>query len=76
MVHMLKRLAVAFGIFVVSLAVLMLPTVMAAYRNVTRGNATGLGFATGSASENVFRVLILLLLAFVAFWLSGKLVRV
>lgn len=72
---MVKRVTVAVGIFFVLLGVLMLPTIIAVYRSLTRDEATGVGFVMGSPGENVFRVVVLLVLASIAFWLSGKLIR-
>lgn len=72
---MIKRVAVAVGIFFVLVGVLMLPTIISVYRNLTRDEASGVGFVMGSPAENVFRAVVLLVLASIAFWLSGKLIR-
>jgi hypothetical protein len=69
------RITVAAGILIASLAVLMLPTAVAAYRNIAKGNATGIGFAVGSPAENALRLLVVLALALLAFWLSGRVIR-
>jgi hypothetical protein len=71
----MKRLAVAFGVFIVSLAVLMLPTLIGMYRDIENGKATGFAFVLGSSAENVYRLAVLLVLWMFAYWISGKLVR-
>jgi hypothetical protein len=73
---MLKRLIVASVIFLVEIAVLMLPILIGIYRGITRERATGIAFVLGSATENVFRIVVLLILAILAYWLSGRLVKV
>jgi hypothetical protein len=62
----MKRLAVAFGVFNVSLAVLMLPTLVGMYHDIVSGKATGFAFVLGSSAENVYRLAVLLLLGMFA----------
>ena len=72
----MKRLAVAGVIFLVEIAVLMLPVLISIYRGITHERATGIAFVWGSATENVFRIVVLLILAMFAYWLSGRLVKI
>jgi len=73
---MLKRLIVASGIFLVGIAVLMLPTLIGIYRGITRERAIGIAFVVGSTTENVVRIVVLLILGIFAYWLSGRLVKI
>jgi hypothetical protein len=70
----MKRYAVAVALFGIFVAALVAASLYHAYRAVLNGHATGVGFVRGSAAENTFRLIILLLLAGLAYWLSGKLV--
>ena len=73
---MLKRLLVAFPIFFGLLILLLVPVFIRIYRAITTEGMTGIGFSRGSLAENFFRLLVLLLLAIAAYWISGKLLRV
>jgi hypothetical protein len=72
---MVKRLLVSVPIFFVLLLLLLLPTIYRAYRVFSREHVTGFGFVSGSPAENAFRILVLVLIALVAYWISGKLLR-
>jgi hypothetical protein len=72
---MLKRLLVATVIFFVSLGLLMLPSLISIYRDISEGRATGIAIVVGSAGENIYRIGILVVSAAFAYWLSGKLIR-
>jgi hypothetical protein len=72
---MLRRLVVAGAILLVSLALLMLPMLIAVYRGITRDGASGIGFVVGSLTENIVRIAVLLVLAIFSYWLSGKLLK-
>jgi hypothetical protein len=70
----LKRLLLAALIFLGTIGILLVPALVAAYRAIAKGGGTGIAFVVGSVAENVFRVVILLLLALLAWWISGKLI--
>ena len=70
---MAERLIVACVIFFVLLVVLHLPVLIRIYRHMSKGSGTGIGLVMGSPLENVFRLVIVLILATLAYWLSGKL---
>ena len=69
----LRRLAVATLMFLGMVGAVLLPTLVALYREISQGKASGI--IVGSPAENSFRMVVLLFLAVLAFWLSGKLVR-
>ena len=71
----MKRLTVGSVIFLVLLAIVQLPSLLAAYRSISPERATGVAFVLGSPTEILFRVLVLVILIALAYWLSGKLVR-
>ena len=70
----LKRLLVAALIFLGSIGVLLVPALVAVYRAIAKGGASGIGFVVGAMAENIFRLVVLLLLALLAWWIAGKLV--
>ena len=72
---MLRRALLTCLIFFVLLFLLMLPVLIRIYVRMSRGGATGIGFVRGSLTENLFRVVVLLILAMLAYWLSGKFLR-
>jgi hypothetical protein len=69
----MKRFLVAAVILLSSLGLWLLPTLIRLYRAVERAEASGIGFVVGSVGENVLRLIVLLLLAALAWWISGKL---
>jgi threonine/homoserine/homoserine lactone efflux protein len=72
----MKRLLLTGLLFFVLVAMWQAPFFIAAYRSISGGRATGVGFVMGSPAENLFRILMVVVLAFLAYWISGKLVRV
>jgi len=66
---------VACLIFFVLICGLHLPVLQRIYRHMSTGKATGIGFVVGSPTENLFRVVVLAVLAALAYWLSGSLLR-
>ena len=72
--HRMGRWLVALALFVVSSTSVVGLMLYRAYRSVSEEHATGFAFVLGSPAENVFRVLVLILLAVGAYWASGRLV--
>jgi len=72
---MAKRLIVTCVIFFVLVVMVHVPILIRILWHMSRGTATGIGFVVGSLTENVFRVVVLSILAALAYWLSGKLLR-
>ena len=73
---MLKRLLVAAAVFFALVLVWHMPTIIIMYRTFSRERVFGFAFVLGSPLENVVRVVILLLSAMIAFWISGRLIKV
>ena len=69
----MRRLLVASFIFLISLSLLMLPSLLAIYHGISRG-ATGFAYVVGSVRENLYRIGAVLVSAAFAYWLSGKLI--
>jgi len=69
------RLLVALGFFVLLLCALLVPDVIRIWRRMNRGKATGIGFVVGSRAENIFRLVVVIVLTIFAYWLSGKFVE-
>ena len=68
---MVKRLLVSIPVFFGLLLLLLVPT---NYRLLS-GRATGVSFVVGFfPAGNAVRILLLVLIALVAYWISGKLV--
>ena len=72
---MTKRLVAATLIFSGSVILLFSLQLGSTLLRMYRGRVTGFAFVIGSPSENLARILVLLLLALLAYWLSGKLVK-
>jgi hypothetical protein len=72
---MTKRLVVATLVFSGSVILLFSLQVGPTLLRMYRGRVTGFAFVIGSPVENLARIVILLLLALLAYWLSGKLVK-
>jgi hypothetical protein len=70
----MKRWFVAVAIFIGSFAVLFLGMVLVAYRQVSDGRATGIGLVF-PRDVRITSVVVAILLAALAVWLSGKLVQ-
>lgn len=71
----MKRLAIGFLLFVVLILLWHAPALIIIYRSVSNGRASGIGFVAGSPVENIVRILILLFLGVIAYWISGKLIK-
>lgn len=71
----MKRFLLCAALFVVSAAVLFGISLFRAFRRISEGHATGTGFVLGSPAENLVRLTILVLLAVLSYWISGKFVH-
>jgi hypothetical protein len=60
---MLKRLLAASVIFFVLLGLLMLPSLIGIYRDISEGRATGVAIVVVSTGENFFRIGVLVVSA-------------
>jgi hypothetical protein len=68
----LRRVLLTTLIFLGCVGVSLLPVVLARFRSIMKGEATGLAFVLGSPGENAVRVAWLLAMAALAWWISGK----
>jgi hypothetical protein len=71
----MERLFIAIAIFSGLTVVLLAGLLLSAFVRICRGRASGFGLAGGSLTENCLRVRFLALLALVAYWFAGKLVK-
>jgi hypothetical protein len=71
----MQRLLVSIALFSVSAAVFVAISLVLAFRRVSEREATGIGFVLGSRAENLVRLVIMVLLAIFAYWMSGKLLH-
>jgi hypothetical protein len=69
------RFYLALVLFASSAAALVIGLALSSFRRVAGGKATGFGVVLGSPAENLWRLLIAILLAVVSYWLAGKLIH-
>ena len=67
----LIAILIFLGTVILLQGMLLGPSLVRMYRS----HVTGFAIVMGSPAENVVRILVLLLLGLLAYWLSGKLVR-
>ena len=71
----MKRLLIATLIFFGSIILLQGMLLGSTLVRMYSSRVTGFAIVLGSPAENLVRVLVLLLLGLLAYWLSGKLVK-